>query len=137
MTTQEKTLLVSYRKNGYGYKKIADLMGLSENTVKTYCKRNNLAGTLAGSGPRRKVTRCKQCGAPLVQTVGRKPKVFCSSLCRNKWWNNHPNMIQHRDGQNITCKNCGIELRISKNSTQRYCSHACYISDRFHGGAVQ
>ena len=137
MTTQEKRSLEAYRRNGYGYKKIADIMGISENTVKTYCKRNNLAGAVAVRNPHGNVTRCKACGEPLVQMTGCKPKVFCSTTCRNNWWNKHRKLIKHRDGRQVTCKNCGEEMSISKNSTQQYCSHSCYVAARFYGGAMQ
>ena len=137
MTAKEKQTLTEYRRQGLGYKKIAQLLGLSENTVKTYCKRNNLAGEVAVRCSGSKVTRCKACGEPLVQIAGRKPRIFCSSACRNAWWNSHPSLIHHRDGHQISCGNCGKKLSVSKNSTIKYCSHACYVAYRFHGGAIR
>ena len=78
MTNQQKDQITTLRTQGYGYKKIGQLMGLSVNTVKTYCKRNALGGTVSNQpGSTEKV--CKCCGATLLQTPGRKHKIFCSA----------------------------------------------------------
>ena len=137
MTTDERRALTTYRQQGYGYKKIAQLMGLSVNTVKTYCKRNALGGKVAPQDPSSMEKVCKRCGAPLVQTPGRKPKVFCTDACRTKWWNTHPELVNHRDGRQVVCGHCGQVFSVSKSSTRKYCSHNCYIADRFHGGEKQ
>ena len=137
MTAKEKQELTNYRRQGLGYKKIAQLMGLSENTVKTYCKRNNLGGSITNNNAGGKKSVCKLCGTPLVQTPGRKARVFCCDACRNNWWNSHANQLQHRDGRQIPCGNCGRILDVSKNSSRKYCSHTCYVADRFYGGAAQ
>ncbi len=42
MTDKEKKQVETYRKNGYGYKRISNLTNLSVNTIKSYCKRNKL-----------------------------------------------------------------------------------------------
>lgn len=44
MNIQQKTEIAFLRSKGYGYTKIAQELGLSKNTVKSYCKRNNLSG---------------------------------------------------------------------------------------------
>ena len=43
MNIQQKTEIASLRSKGFGYTKIAQALGLSKNTVKSYCKRNNLS----------------------------------------------------------------------------------------------
>ena len=136
MTNQEKEQITVLRSQGYGYKKIGQLMGLSVNTVKTYCKRNALGGTVANhSGSTEKV--CKCCGATLVQTPGRKRRVFCSDACRTKWWNAHPELVNHRSERRVICAHCGQEFSANERSARKYCSHGCYIADRFHGGDLQ
>ena len=40
MTNEEKSRIVKMRGDGIGYKKIAQTLGLSEGTVKTFCHRN-------------------------------------------------------------------------------------------------
>lgn len=136
MTDFQKSQITSLRAQGLGYKKIAQLIGLSVNTVKTYCKRNSLGGSvMTQPGSDEKV--CKCCGATLVQTLGRKRKVFCSDACRTKWWNAHPELVKHRGDRQTICGHCGQTFSVSKNSTRKYCSHTCYIADRFHGGELQ
>ena len=136
MTTEEKNTLTAFRQQGLGYKKIAQLMGLSVNTVKTYCKRNALGGTVTHQ-PGSTEKACKCCGATLVQTPGRKCRVFCSDACRTKWWNAHPELVNHRSERQVICGHCGQTFSVSKNSTRKYCSHNCYIAERFHGGELQ
>lgn len=136
MTTDEKRMLTIYRQQGLGYKKIAQMMGLSVNTVKTYCKRNAL-GAIVVQQPHSTDSVCKCCNAPLVQNPGRKPRIFCSDACKVKWWNAHPELVKHRGDRQVICGHCGKPFGVNKNSTRKYCSHACYIADRFHGGELQ
>ena len=137
MTIDEKRMLTTYRQQGLGYKKIAQLMGLSVNTVKTYCKRNALGGKTAADDQHSIGKVCKCCGAPLYQTPGQKPRLFCSDACRTKWWNAHPEQVKHRSDRQVICGHCGKTFSVNQNSTRKYCSHACYIADRFHGGELQ
>lgn len=137
MTIDEKRMLTIYRQQGLGYKKIAQLMELSVNTVKTYCKRNDLGGKTAADDQHSTGKVCKCCGAPLHQTPGQKPRLFCSDTCRTKWWNTHPELVKHRGDRQIICARCGKPFGVNKSSTRKYCSHACYIADRFHGGELQ
>lgn len=136
MTDLQRNKIVALRGQGYGYKKIGQLMGLSVNTIKTYCKRNSLGGAVTNqSGKMEEV--CKFCGATLVQTPGRKRRVFCSDACRTKWWNTHPELVKHRGDHQVICGHCGRTFSVNKNSTRKYCSHTCYIANRFHGGELQ
>ena len=48
MTDQEKQRIAVMRSTGESYKGIADALNLSVNTVKTFCRRNQLTGTRAG-----------------------------------------------------------------------------------------
>lgn len=137
MTDQQKNQISILRGQGYGYKKIGQLMGLSVNTVKTYCKRYDLGGTANYLGFHAEEKVCKCCGVPLVQIPGRKARVFCSDECRTKWWNAHPELLNHRGERQVVCGHCGQTFSVSKNSTRKYCSHNCYIADRFHGGELQ
>lgn len=136
MTDLQKNQITTLRGQGYGYKKIAQLMRLSVNTIKTYCKRNALGGTI--KNPLCSTEKaCKCCGAMLVQIPGRKRRIFCSDTCRSKWWNAHPELVNHRSERQISCGHCGQIFSVGKNSTRKYCSHNCYIAERFHGGELQ
>lgn len=137
MNTEQKSRITSLRKEGYGYARIAQALGLSKNTVKSYCKRNNLSGsaTAAESGiPLIKSVFCLECGKEIIQEQGRKEKKFCSDGCRHKWWNARPEKITRKAVYSYTCAGCGKPFTAYGNSRRKYCCHACYIADRFKGG---
>lgn len=66
MTDYQKTQIMKLRAEGLGYGKIAQRLGISLNTVKSYCRRNNVNGDIvsidvivpAFSG---EVTQCENC----------------------------------------------------------------------------
>lgn len=70
MTVEKKNRIAEMRKNGMGYKKIAQALELSEGTVKTFCHRNGLASI--PSGPMKTVSPdvpqkpCQCCGAMIL-----------------------------------------------------------------------
>ena len=68
MTDAEKEMIRFLRMEGLGYGAVAERLGLSENTVKSYCRRNHLTGVAAKE--RAKV--CRECGVPLASVPGRK-----------------------------------------------------------------
>lgn len=135
MTTEEKKEITRMRKQAMGYTEIADALGISKDTVKTYCKRNNLGGVLAANPERKAENACLECGKPIVQEPKHKPKKFCCKECRQKWWNAHPEKVTHKALYEFSCPNCGVSFSAYGNSKRKYCSHQCYISARFNGGA--
>lgn len=137
MNIEQKNKIASLRKEGYGYSKIAQALGLSKNTVKSYCKRNNLPGIPVETSPdvsEIKLTFCLECGKEISQIPGRKEKKFCSDECRHKWWNARPEKITRKAIYSYTCSGCGKTFTAYGNSHRKYCSHTCYIADRFKGG---
>ena len=46
MNALQKQNIANMRRNGASYAKIAAALDISENTVKSYCRRNNLGGEL-------------------------------------------------------------------------------------------
>ena len=132
MTDAQRAAIADYRANGYGYKKISQLIGVSENTVKSFCRRND-TGTAAHSASGEK--NCLFCGKPVPQLPGRKEKKFCSDICRNRWWNSNLDLVNRKAMYEFICPTCGKPFSAYGNRNRKYCSHACYIEDRF-GGAV-
>ncbi len=133
MNDIQKSQIADMRADGIGYVKIANALGLSENTVKSFCRRNNLTDMNAiriGEKPH----FCPCCGKPVEQTEGRKEKKFCSDKCRMNWWNTHRDKVRRRNGRNIICPGCGKAFEVYGGSDRKYCSHECYIADRFGGG---
>ena len=45
MTPDEKSRLIAMRKAGRSYTEIADELGISKNTVKTFCRRNRCSSS--------------------------------------------------------------------------------------------
>ena len=109
------------RYQGYGYKKIAQLLAISENTVKSYCRRNPIDKT-------KKL--CLQCGKVIVNTPHKREKKFCSDACRHKWWNSHLELVNRKATYTFTCKHCGIVFESYGNKNRKYCSRKCHNESR-------
>ena len=137
MTAEQRTAIAGYRGICYGYKKISQLMGMNENTIKTYCKRNGLGGNAAQALSAEEGKTCKCCGKPIIQMPGRKVKKFCSDRCRNRWWNTHLDLVTRKANYEFICPTCGKPFTAYGNANRKYCSHSCYIEDRFGGGRYE
>lgn len=133
MTDAQKIKIGNLRAVGYGYKKIAEQMGVSENTIKTYCRRHGLGGNKSRQGKSTENV-CLCCGVAIKQTPGRKKKKFCSDKCRNKWWNAHLDEVNRKAVYEFECPHCKKIFTAYGNKNRKYCSHECYIADRFGGG---
>lgn len=130
MTDAEKEKIRFWRMEGLGYGAIAARLGLSDNTVKSFCRCNHLTGVAA----REAVTACRHCGKPLAEVPGRKGRKFCSEACRRAWWKAHPELVDRKAFYLMDCAYCGKEFRSYGNRGRKYCSHACYIAARFGEG---
>ena len=140
MTEEQKTQIANLRGEGYGYVRIAQTLGISENTVKSFCRRKKLAGRAAASQVMPAAVRdgnqfCLCCGKEVAQTPGRKEKKFCSDRCRNKWWNGHLDHVKRKANYEFICPQCKKKFTAYGNAKRKYCSHECYIAHRFGGGA--
>jgi len=131
--------VTSLRRAGIGYTETARLSGVSRDAVRSFCRRNGLAGEMSGEGQPEPEDQpqggvCRECGKVLVQPEGVKRRVFCSRECREKWWHSHPGEIRQRAVYTFTCAGCGGQFTAYGNSKRKYCSHECYIRARFKGG---
>ena len=145
MTNEQKAVVESLRSQGLGYKRIAAQTGISANTVKSYLRKNAFAPveqtapaiipepTMETATNGQFICRC--CGKPVAQNPGRKEKKFCSDTCRTRWWNSHLDLVKRKAIYHFTCPTCGREFTAYGNAHRKYCSHSCYIEDRF-GGAL-
>jgi len=137
MTQIQKDQIQKHRASGVGYTAISQIMGLPFNTVKSYCKRNNLGGKLAGKQSTDvSQSFCKKCGMHIAQTAGRKEKKFCSTDCRLTWWKEHPELTQKKAVYSFSCMYCNTNFTAYGNKKRKFCSHACYVADRFGKRAV-
>lgn len=127
MTNEQIRQLAIMRRDGMGYGAIADKLGLSINTVKSWCHRHQIPSADSIS------TVCEQCGKLITQNPKRKRKRFCSDRCRNLWWNSHLDLVKHKTTHTYTCPNCGKVFTVYGDGHRKYCSHKCYIHHRFGG----
>ena len=134
MTDTQKKDIAESRSRGMSYAAIADALGVPKSTVTTFCQRNNLSGRRGASIHSKDF--CPQCGRKVVQIPGRKPRRFCSASCRQTWWNSHLSLVKHKEIRIVSCEHCGATFEVFGASVQRFCSHDCYIAERFHAGDV-
>lgn len=110
----------SLRYLGYGYKKIAAILGLPENSVKSFCRRNPLD---------KEQRFCVCCGKAIENVPHKREKKFCSDKCRFEWWNSHPELVNRKTMYDYTCKQCGKQFQ-SYNTKRKYCSRTCFAIAR-------
>jgi len=127
MTHGERGLIVQLRVNGLGYKRIAAELGLSLNTVQSYCRRHP---TEMKAPERLPEIGCLCCGAKLHYTPGAKKRKFCSDRCRLTWWNAHPETSAKRKVRVVSCIYCGMPFEVAGEQTRMYCSRICYARAR-------
>lgn len=130
MTTEQKDTISRLRRTGLNFSAIAESVGLPVGTVKTFCYRNAVTPSVATD---KHVCLC--CGKEVPQNPGRKEKKFCSDRCRNTWWNRNLDKVNRKANYKIICACCKKEFISYGNASRKYCSHECYVEDRFGGGA--
>ena len=75
MNDSQRQQIRKLREEGYGYGRIAQTLDLSENTIKTYCRRHGLGGVAVNPAPAdEEIHHCLCCGTIVVQNNGRKEK---------------------------------------------------------------
>ena len=131
MNELQKEKIKELRKSGYGYKRVATELGISINTIKSFCRKEGLNGV---KGTVRSLDVCLTCGSALPISKTKKRK-FCSKECREKWWSKNRNKLNKKKARIEHCLSCGKEMRLYEFETRKFCSHACYIESRFGGGA--
>ncbi|MDY3014373.1 MAG: RNA polymerase subunit sigma-70 [Evtepia sp.] len=92
MTNEERTQIIELQRKGYGYKQIATITGLPQNTVKPFCSRHPAVDDALAEAKE----LCRNCKKPLEQTLHKRKKVFCSDACRMAWWNTHPEKVERK-----------------------------------------
>ena len=134
LTSVQEKRIRELRESGTGYRVIAQELGISRDSVRYYCKKHNLNGVaeerLSTGGDE---GHCLQCGCKIQQpSTGRKRR-FCGNTCRWKWWHKNEEATQRPTAkrQEVGCVNCGKLFSAYRSKGRKYCSHACYIRDRF------
>ena len=122
MLTFKEKEIIRLRRNGESLKDIATSLEMPLGSVKSFVARNDIQPYTEGY--------CKQCGVKVTHTEHKKKKQFCSDECRMRWWNRHG---KYSYTHTFTCKHCNKVFIKHRNDKPLYCSHACYIADRFGG----
>ena len=125
MTNQQKEKIKALRSQGISYVKIAEMLGISDNTVRSFCRRSSLGKETKNT------VACKHCGKLIKIIPKQKPRKFCSDSCRTAWWNSHPDCVERNAVYAYTCAHCGKPFTAYGNKKRKYCSHQCYIADRY------
>lgn len=138
MDSQQADRIRELRIKGEGYRSIAREVGLTRDIVRNYCKSHGLDGyaEVLISNMREQIQlgkSCLRCGKELEQPHTGRKKKFCSDRCRREWWKEHPERITRRETAyyKSVCVYCGREFKTYGNKDRRYCSHNCYVRDRF------
>lgn len=130
--------ITSLRLRGLGYKSIAVVVGTSKENVRYFCKTHGLDGKsdlvkLNFEEHKKHPEVCKHCGGKIIRTAHSGKKLFCSDACRRAWWREHPEKSKHSKEATYKCE-CNYCKRIFYsygNKGRKYCSHDCYVQDRF------
>lgn len=135
MNKQQKEHIIALRAKGISYGKIAAELGLSVNTVKSFCQRNK-DGELVSKEERKTepIDKCAQCGAKLLQQLGHRRKRFCSTACRMAWWRAHPDQMKRNVWHSARCCYCGKLFSYYGNRPRKYCGLECYQQQRVAQG---
>lgn len=132
MTNDQKEKIIRFRRRGYGYADIGRKLDISKDTVKSFCRRNGLL--VSTNQPTEDWDICRECGKPLIQQEKRKKQIFCCKSCREKWWKENADKVNQKAIYTFVCARCGKPFTAYGNKNRKYCSHNCYIADRFGGG---
>lgn len=133
MTKEQKEEIKYFRKQGLGYADIGRKLRISKDTVKSFCRRNGLM--VSSSKLVDNKDRCRECGKTITQQEKKKKRIFCCKACREKWWAEHADRIDRKAIYTFTCAKCSRIFTAYGNKNRKYCSHDCYIADRFGGTA--
>jgi DNA-directed RNA polymerase specialized sigma subunit, sigma24 homolog len=138
MTNIQKEQIQKMRQEGQSYSKIASTLEISENTIKSYCRRNNLRATESNKAKTEKEVyiSCKHCGKPLTHGIKGQPKKFCSEECRRLWWKANASEHDKQAYYTLSCVGCGKKFESYGNKSRKFCGHACYINYRFKKESV-
>lgn len=138
MTDYERQKIYELRIKGLGYKAIANILGLTRDSVRSFCKRNNLAGngkvvSMNVEVMKEKNLLCLHCGKLMKIKDKGRPRKFCSDECRRTWWKKNQDKRNKKETAiySYTCLNCGKEFSVYGNKKRKFCSHDCYIKYRF------
>ncbi len=136
MNYARRKRMFELRAQGVGYKAISIEVGISEDAVKKFCKRNHLTGpkevialNIEVMEERQEI--CALCKRQLKKKQRGRTRRFCSDECRKNWWNAKKERGTKDAIYTFTCAYCNIEFKSYGNKHRKFCSHNCFIRSRF------
>ncbi len=78
MTEAQKQEILTLKSKGNSYRRIAVLLSLPENTVKSFLRREHKQSDKSGI--------CRNCNKKLELIPKHRAKTFCSDNCRITYW---------------------------------------------------
>ncbi len=137
MTDEEKNRVLELRASGKGARAISKVINVPENTIKTYLRRHPFADVPIKPEPieypEAETPKCKWCKKPVIRYEGKRPRLFCGDICRMAWWKEHQEELNKKAIYEYECAYCHKPFTAYGNSTRKYCSHECYVNDRYGG----
>lgn len=133
MNELQRQKIRKLRKQGYGYTRISTMLELANSTIRSFCKKEGIAGyikideKLTGKD---NVANCKQCNKRFYQVAGRKNKIFCSKECCVVYWHLHKNKENRITPQKYNCIICNKEFYEYPSRKRKYCSRECYYKSK-------
>ena len=124
MMITQKQKIEELRARGETYASIALEVGVSENTVKSFCRRNGIEVV------QEKFENCPECGVSLMHVPHKRQKRFCSEKCRLAWWAKHPEALNRKAVYSFVCGYCGKAFTAYGNAKRKFCSRACASASR-------
>ncbi len=122
MTNDEKEKIVLMRNKGISYSKIASHLGISENTIKSFCKRNSIVSLVPTTSIQeeslKEVIAIKEVNPSNDVSFLNDAPSFKETLPSNK--------------EHIICKHCGKPLEQNPNQKRKkFCSEKCRFAWRY------
>ena len=121
MTQSDKNKIMLLKKRGMTYNEISAVTGINANSIASFLRRSKMPKTETTEGI------CKFC----AKEISGRGRIFCSSVCKNAWWNLHRNEKSGSASHTSVCLACGKEMSVYGNPNKKFCSHDCYIRHRF------
>ena len=131
MTHEEKEKILSLNAQGWGAKKIAKVVGIPLNSIKSFLYRADTERTKAAEDG-----VCLYCQKPLEQPPHNRQKRFCNAACRMRWWNEHQHLVKRNAFYDFTCPHCGKKFTAYGNDHRVYCSRKCHADARRKNGKL-
>lgn len=131
MTNNEKADILKMRFDGCSYAQIAEKVQISENTIKSFCRRQRNNKNIVQNVESVNYDSCNFCHEPLTHLPKKRRKKFCSNQCRIKFWYQNLDKSQVKSKHFLVCASCTKEFKSYGNKSRRYCCHKCYINHRF------